>query len=249
MAKDLQERNSKEYETIDSHGHSPLSSFSSLRGDEPEASLTARNRGPRSLEIEQIGLEGSRFQFPKDKFTIAAVGLLLFGLFLLAAGAGMFLFKGSASGDDIKILEASQSADSGELVVDISGAVKNPGVYKLGAESRINDAVFAAGGLTDEADSKRINLAARISAGQKMHIATVSDTVSSGTTDTVSSSQTGLVNINSATEGELDKLPGVGPVTAGKIINGRPYSSVEELLSKKVVNSSTFEKIKGLVTY
>ena len=213
MAKDLQERNPQEYETM-----------------------------------EQIGLEGSRFQFPKDKFTIAAVGLLLFGLFLLAVGAGMFFFRGSSSTDDIKILE-SGPASGDELVVDISGAVKNPGVYKLSGGSRINDAVFAAGGLTDEADSKRINLAAKISDGQKIHIATVSDTVSSGTTDTVSLSQTGLININSATEVELDKLPGVGPVTAGKIINGRPYSSVEELLSKKVVNSSTFEKIKGLVTY
>lgn len=207
--------------------------------------------------IEQDGLNFNRFKFPKDKFLAAAIGLLLLGFSLTAYGAGMFLWDGSGGNDDIKIIEASASFDVGELVVDIGGAVNKPGVYKLTSGSRVNDAIVAAGGLTSDADSNRINLAARVADGQKIHIPSINDPVSSasgrqvsGVNDTGSSyGQLGLININNGSEAELDKLPGVGPVTAGKIINGRPYSSVEELLSKKVVNSSTFEKIKGLVTY
>lgn len=58
-----------------------------------------------------------------------------------------------------------------------------------------------------------------------------------------------LININTASEAELDKLPGIGPVTATKIITSRPYSAPEELLTKKVVSSSTWGKIKELITY
>lgn len=207
--------------------------------------------------VEQEGLNFNKFKFPKDKFLAAAIGLLLFGFFLTAYGAGMFLWSGSAGSDDIKIIEGSLPSETGELIVDISGAVNKPGVHKLTSGSRVNDAIIAAGGLTNDADAKRINLAAKVSDGQKIHIPSVNDPVSSasqsrvsGVNDTGSSyGESGLINVNSATEAELDKLPGVGPVTAGKIINGRPYSSVEELLSRKVVNSSTFEKIKGLVSY
>lgn len=197
--------------------------------------------------IEQEGFNFNRFKFPKDKFLAAAIGLLLLGFILAAYGTGMFLHNGSGDSDDIKIIEASSSADLGQLVVDIDGAVIKPGVYNLNAGSRVNDAVIAAGGLAKEADSKRINLAAKVSDGQKVHIASVSDTVSSGTTEIVSANQSDLINVNSATEAQLDKLPGVGPVTAQKIIDARPYSDLSELVTKKAVGKSTFEKIKGMI--
>src|SRR3989344_2003772 len=198
-------------------------------------------------EIEQFGLFESRLQIPKDKFTLAIFALLFFGLSLLAVGAGMFLWKGSGESEDIRIIESGQDS-SGKIVVHVDGAIQKPGVYELGGEARVNDAIFSAGGLSSDADSSRVNLAAKVSDGQKIHIPSVNDPVStasggqvSGINDTGSLyGQSGFININSATEGELDKLPGVGPVTAGKIINGRPYSSVEELLSRKIVNTSTF---------
>jgi len=59
---------------------------------------------------------------------------------------------------------------------------------------------------------------------------------------------TGLVSINSGTQAELEELPGIGPVTAGKIIDNRPYGSVQELLERKIVGKTTFEKIKDLIT-
>lgn len=182
----------------------------------------------------------------KNKFNAVALGLFLLGLFVLAVGAGLFFFKGKQN-SDIKILSASASAvPSGEIMVHVDGAVKNPGVYKLSAGSRVKDAVVAAGGLASEADQAKINLAAKVVDGQKIHIASQYEVISNK--QEVISSQSNLVNINTASEAELDKLPGIGPVTAGKIINLRPYGSVEELLSKKAVSSSVYSKIKDLVS-
>lgn len=206
-------------------------------------------------QVEQNGLKPqiSFKDFFKDKFNIAIVFVVCIAVLFLAVGAGLFLFKGSEPGDDIKIIEASSSVARGEIFVHVDGAINKPGVYKLAADSRINDAVSAAGGLSSDADSARINLAAKLADGQKVYVARISDPVSSrtksqlfGSSDPVSS-EAGLVSINSASESELDTLPGVGPVTAGKIINGRPYSSVDDLKNKKIVNSSTFEKIRDLV--
>ena len=57
-----------------------------------------------------------------------------------------------------------------------------------------------------------------------------------------------MVSVNSASQSELESLPGIGPVTAGKIIDGRPYNQVEELLERKIVGKATFEKIKNLIS-
>lgn len=177
--------------------------------------------------------------------------LFFFGLFLLALGAGLFLFRGSTSNDDIQIISShsNDSANQSEIVVHVDGAVVVPGIYKLPVDSRVNDAVIVAGGLAPEADSAKINLAARLNDGQKIRVPRVGE----GTTSTTGSSVAGesvsqLININTASEAELDKLPGVGPATAAKIIASRPYSSLEDLLTKKAVNKSTYEKIKDLIT-
>ena len=69
-----------------------------------------------------------------------------------------------------------------------------------------------------------------------------------GTTSTTGSIANSQININAASEQELDSLPGIGPIYAQKIINGRPYSSIDELLSKKIVGSKVFEEIKEKIT-
>lgn len=188
--------------------------------------------------------------FSQDKSKILVASLMFLGLFLLSVGAGLFLFRTAGqSNSDIKIISASQSAVLGEVVVHVDGAVKNPGIYKLAADSRVNDAVVAAGGLSQDADSARINLAARLSDGTKVYIPSHDDPVSAGLSGSVAGQvSSGLININTATEAQLDTLPGIGPVTASKIISLRPYSSLNELLDKKAVSKSTFEKIKGLIS-
>ena len=186
-------------------------------------------------------------KFLSNKINLAVVGLLFLGLFMLAFGAGMFLLKGSSGEDDIKIISSEESANAGEIVVHVDGAINAPGVYKLPADSRVNDLVAMAGGLTDDANTDFLNLAAKLSDGQKAYIASINDPVSIKNPDT-GSGVTGLINVNTASEAQLDTLPGVGPVTAGKIIASRPYSSPEELLSKKAVGSATYNKIKDLIT-
>lgn len=180
----------------------------------------------------------------------AVVALLFAGIFLVAVGAGLFFFKNAGSArDDIEIISSrEQNAAAQELVVHVDGAVARPGVYKLSSGARINDAIAAAGGLTAEADQTRINLAAKVADGQKIYIRSVGE--GDGGTDggAAGVSVSALVNINTATESELDKLPGVGPVTAGKIIASRPYSAPEELKTKKVVSASVFEKIREMIT-
>lgn len=122
-----------------------------------------------------------------------------------------------------------------EIVIDIEGAVQQPGIYKIPEDSRIQDVLITAGGLTAKADrrylSDNINLAQRVFDGMKIVIPLESE------------NELGI-NINSASENDLDQLPGVGPVTAKKIITGRPYQSVEELLTRKILSRSVFEKVK-----
>lgn len=190
-------------------------------------------------------------EFPQSKTHLFVFGFFFFGLFVLAIGAGLFFFSGKSSSDEVQILPATTAAPIGEkIVVDISGAVVEPGVYDLPSNSRIRDAVLVAGGLTDEADRARINLAAKIIDGQKIYILAEGEEMKGTTsfTSTTGITVSDLININTASESELDKLPGVGPVTVGKIIASRPYSAPEDLKTKKVVSASVFEKIKDLIT-
>lgn len=141
--------------------------------------------------------------------------------------------------------EASQAGKTTQTIfVDLEGAVVNPGVYELKAESRVADLLERAGGLLDKADqeyvSKVINKAQRLSDGVKIYIPFKGEKVE----NSFSESQSGLININSASAKDLETLNGVGEKTAEKIIDNRPYSSVEELVDKKVVSQSVFEKIK-----
>ena len=203
--------------------------------------------------IEQDGLNppnlGNLFQ---NKFNLVVVGLIAIGVILLGIGGWFFVAQNKGSSEDIKIISSESSGASDQIMVHVDGAVKAPGVYKLSPDSRVNDVIAAAGGLVSGADGTRINLAAKVSDGQKIRIPSVNDTVSagsggqvSGTDDTVSAQG---ININTASESALDKLPGVGPVTAQKIISSRPYASLDELVSKKAVGKATFEKIKDLIS-
>lgn len=138
------------------------------------------------------------------------------------------------------------------VAVDVSGAVVNPGVYQLPNGARVEEAIRAAGGVTESADlnylSKSMNLAQKIVDGMKVYIPRARETGPSGQPVLGIQTQDSLININSASVSELDKLPGVGPVTAQNIIDKRPYSEVSELLSKKAVSKAVYEKIKGLVS-
>lgn len=141
------------------------------------------------------------------------------------------------------------------IKVDVSGGVVNPEVYELPIGSRIEDAIKAAGGLNEDSDveyvSKYLNLSQKLSDGQKLYIPfkgeKVPPTVVLGTSSDQSLSLNQLVGINSASQQDLESLPSVGPVTAKKIISGRPYGDLSELTSKKIISQSVFNKINDQI--
>lgn len=142
------------------------------------------------------------------------------------------------------------------ISVDIAGAVNNPGVYQLKEGSRIEEAISTAGGFAESANreyiSKYLNLAQKLSDGSKIYVPFAGDPAPVGAVQgVVAGTQVqSQVNINTATQAELEALPGIGSVTASKIISDRPYQKIEDLLDKKIVSKSTFEKIKdSIVVY
>jgi len=135
------------------------------------------------------------------------------------------------------------------ISVDVSGAVNAPGVYRLKDGARIEDAVGAAGGFAEIANkeyiSKYLNMAQKLLDGSKVYVPVVGEnSVPSGGGMVAGASINAKVNINTATQAELEALSGVGPVTASKIIWDRAYQTTEDLLNKKVIGKSVFEKIK-----
>lgn len=142
------------------------------------------------------------------------------------------------------------------LVVHVTGAVKNPGIVRVPQGSRVNDAIEAAGGITAEAHLGTLNLAALVSDGMQILVASGPDETSTTTGDDGGSppGEDGgaLVNLNTATQAQLESLPGVGPATAGKILAWREehgkFSKVEELQEIDGIGVKTFERLKPLVT-
>ena len=137
------------------------------------------------------------------------------------------------------------------IVVHLSGEITVPGVYQLPVGARVDDALKAAGGVTTNGDVNRLNLAARLADGQHVIVPRKADPVTMSAT-TAASPAALRININTATVAELDGLPGVGPVTAQRIVAYRqqhgPFTRIDELREAKLVNQPTFDKIKDLIT-
>ena len=163
--------------------------------------------------------------------------------------------------------EADAAADAGAaegeapaLVVHVDGAVAAPGVYELPAASRVNDAVLAAGGLVEGADTGGLNLAAPLADGEKVHVPRVGEAhvsagsgVGTGADDAGGGAETGAaaVNINTAGVAELDELPGVGEATARAIVEDRerngPFSAPEDLMRVSGIGEKKFAKMEGMI--
>ncbi|MEP6808076.1 MAG: helix-hairpin-helix domain-containing protein, partial [Chloroflexota bacterium] len=145
------------------------------------------------------------------------------------------------------------AATSDLLVVDVEGAVLRPGIIEAAAGSRVSDAVAAAGGYSRLADlaaaAAQVNLAAVLRDGQQIVVPQIGVAAAGGST--AGGGSGGLVNLNSATPEALDALPGIGPVTVQKIVAARtqkPFATLEELLTRKVLTNAQLDKIRDLVT-
>ncbi len=210
-----------------------------------------------------------RFQFVPQFFrnNIVSVLLAVFGILFLGLGFFVSSYSPQEKKDEL-VFEAGNeslqvedekktvlgSSDRKESIrVDIAGAVVNPGVYAFADDARMQDVVLAAGGFLETANkewvAKKFNLASRVQDGMKVYIPFLGEEGSSevvlGGSVADNTDAPGGVNINTATQAQLEGLSGVGPVTAQKIIVNRPYSAVDDLLTKKVIGQSIFDKIKS----
>ena len=192
--------------------------------------------------------------FIKENWLI--IGLFVVGLIFLSVGFAQMMGRDQTKVTferGSQVAGSKTTVESTKIKVDVEGEVISPGVYELASDTRIEDAIRAAKGLSENANRKALNLAQKISDGQKIYVPALGETASVGSSETSTNMNSqvtngGLVSVNSGTESELDSLPSVGPATAQKIISLRPYSSLEELVSKKALGQKTFEKIKDLIS-
>jgi competence protein ComEA len=197
------------------------------------------------------------FQVLKEnlfEWFLASVGvtLILFGF------AQHFGWLEEEKGASLTVIKAEKEKKAEELVVDIGGAVAKPGVYYLPASSRVNDLLIAAGGVTNWAQrsflEKELNRARLLQDGEKIYIPYIGEQLSSGGKTGVGGEETvaGKININTASVGELEALPGIGFTYASAIVEYREekgnFSSIEEIKNVSGIGEKTFEKIKDLIS-
>lgn len=182
------------------------------------------------------------------------VGLSSLGLFLLGVGVlvSLILSRGDWEGVEVLRSQPDQEVNPNEIIVDVAGAVEKPGVYKLPAGSRFGDALSVAGGLAAGADrdwvTKYINLAQNIMDGSKLYIparAMAGMTPGTETAEAVLGEK--VVNVNTASTAELETLWGVGPSRAKAIIDGRPYYALDELVNRRVIPETVWERNRSVL--
>ena len=206
----------------------------------------------------------------KQKIVVIAIaGIVVIGIMY-------FIYNKNQVKEDINIeneilvnnvITNENNTNDDIVIIHITGSVKNPGIVKLKEESRIEDAIEAAGGLTENADITKVNLAYVVEDGTKIKIPSASeedigdeDIIDSKSGDNIiieentisSNNSTQTININKATEKEFETLPGIGPSLASKIIeyrnqNGK-FGSIEDIKNVNGIGDSKYEKIKDLIT-
>lgn len=188
--------------------------------------------------------------------------LLLGAISLSTLSTGLIYYLQSASkSSPIEIVTGETLATiSGQMrviTVDIGGGVVHPGVYQIPEGSRLVDAIERAGGFSGKANQdlieKGMNRASRLIDGAKIYVPMKQAKQTSHNDDTSHNNEPEIIgnepiSINSASVDALETLPGVGPVTATKIIELRPYLNLNELVSKQAVGNKLFERIKEKIT-
>ena len=191
----------------------------------------------------------------------ASLGLVLGGFFLLKPVA-QTPAKESNLQTEVTTVSKDEKEDKNQkeevveqdlITVDVKGAVKSPGIYDLPVGSSINDAVKKAGGLTDNADSKYINLAQRISDEALVYVPTKEEATSQEAHSNASNTKENKkVNLNKASLEELKQVKGLGAKRAQDIIDHREsngkFKSVDELKKVSGIGAKTIEKLKEYVT-
>ena len=150
------------------------------------------------------------------------------------------------------IEETTEVVEQDLITVDVKGAVKSPGIYNLPLGSRVHDAVQKAGGMTENADSKNLNLAQKVSDESLVYVPSKEETdIQEASSNTTSSKETKKVNINKASLEELKQVKGLGGKRAQDIIDYREskgtFKSVDDLKKVSGIGAKTIEKLKDYV--
>lgn len=185
--------------------------------------------------------------------TLKTVILVLAAVILLSGAWGMKLkrdretraFEALAESPlPEESMETAVCVEDAPIGIDICGAVAREGYYELPPDSRLKDAVLLAGGLTEEADRRRINLAMKLKDQQKIVIPAMGEVLEE-------ESEGSLVNINTAGADRLESLPGVGPVYAERIMAYRktngPFASKEDLMNVSGIGEKTYANLEACI--
>ncbi|HVD17774.1 MAG TPA: helix-hairpin-helix domain-containing protein [Propionibacteriaceae bacterium] len=221
--------------------------------------------------VGELLLPADAEELPKQRFSRMHVGVISMLLVLGLVSAGWLLLRarpvavaspgGVVPGGVVTVntpaptstsLTPATGKSAPKIVVHVLGAVRDPGLIKLPENSRVQDAINAAGGLTRRADPGELNLAQLLSDGQQVMIGTAGDPAGEvrdqpGSTTGGGSSATVALDLNRANQAQLEELPGVGPVTAQAILTWREqhrrFSRIEELQEVDGIGPKTYAEI------
>lgn len=193
-----------------------------------------------------------------ESWSLSAKAAVIGGVLLILVGVGGLFFKKEESVEETTVVETTVLAEKTEvsttqetvIFVDVKGAVKNPGVYQMKVGDRVKDALEAAGGLTEEADSQKVNLAKRLEDQMVIVVPKVgeeAEEIPAGATSKEEAKE-GKVNINTATVEELKTLKGVGEKKAEAIIEYRKkngsFQTKEDLMKVRGIGKKLFESFQ-----
>lgn len=193
-----------------------------------------------------------------ESWSLLVKGAVIGGILLLLVGVGGLFSKKEEAVEDVTVVETTVLVEKTEdsttqeavIFVDIKGAVKNPGVYQMKSGDRVKDALDAAGGLTDEADSQKVNLAQRVEDQMVIVVPKVGEEATEIPLGVTSkeAAKDGKVNINTATVEELKTLKGVGEKKAEAIIEYRKkngsFKTKEDLMKVRGIGKKLFESFQ-----
>ena len=193
-----------------------------------------------------------------ESWSLSAKAAVIGGILLILVGLGGLFSKKEESVEGTEVVVTTVLAEKTEvsttqetvIFVDIKGEVKNPGVYQMKAGDRVKDALEAAGGLTEEADSQKVNLAKRLEDQMVIVVSKVgeeAEEIPAGETRKEATKE-GKVNINTATVEELKTLKGVGEKKAEAIIEYRKkngsFQTKEDLMKVRGIGKKLFDSFQ-----
>lgn len=178
-----------------------------------------------------------------------AVGLAVLAVVGVVGGYGVAV-RGRPQPLAIESASPTPSSDATpRLFVHVAGAVRSPGLYRLPEGARVDDAIGAAGGPLEDADLDALNLAQALQDGDKVLVPAVGGSTAPAAAGEQASS---LVNLNTATAGELESLPGIGPALAERIVAFREevggFRTIDDLLDVSGIGEKTLDGFRDLVT-